>query len=232
MNCPHPHKAHHFGPWMRHMASVPKGFLKYTVLKLLDKEPLSGSEIMNKIESKTEGHWKPSPGSIYPLLAWLQDKGYTNEASDQEPGMKRYTLTDEGITFLEEHVKRKQEIRERFSAFGPQFQCSPWFNSVPEEAKELLKAGKSFLKANWKLIFCPGSGGWSEPKDAKAAKLGLPKIQLYNMELDISEKENLYAKHSEIVEELTALLNEYVENGRSTPGKKSKNDVLVDIWKE
>lgn len=152
LNCPHPHHAHHFGPWMRHMASVPKGFLKYTVLKLLDKEPLSGSEIMNKIESKTEGHWKPSPGSIYPLLAWLQDKGYTNEASDQEPGMKRYTLTDEGRTFLEEHVKRKKEIRERFSAFGPQFQCSPWFNSVPEETKELLKAGKSFLEANWKLM--------------------------------------------------------------------------------
>lgn len=152
MNCPHPHHAHHFGPWMRHMASVPKGFLKYTVLKLLDEKSLSGSEIMNNIETKTEGHWKPSPGSIYPLLAWLQEKGYTKEASDQEPGMKRYTLTDEGRTFLEEHVKRRKEIRERFSAYGPHFQRFPWFNSVPEETKELLEAGKSFLKASWKLM--------------------------------------------------------------------------------
>jgi DNA-binding PadR family transcriptional regulator len=152
VNYPHPHHAHHFSPWMRHMASVPKGFLRYTVLKLLDEKPLSGSEIMNEIEIKTEGRWKPSPGSIYPLLAWLQDKGYTKEALDQKLGMKRYTLTDEGRTYLEEHVKRKKEIRERFSAFGPHTQCFPWFNAVPEEARELFEAGKSLLKANWKLM--------------------------------------------------------------------------------
>ncbi|UCE57770.1 MAG: PadR family transcriptional regulator [Candidatus Bathyarchaeota archaeon] len=134
------------------MASVPKGFLKYSVLKLLDEKPRAGSEIMNEIEIKTEGNWKPSPGSIYPLLAWLQDKGYTKEAPDQEPGMKRYTLTDEGKAFLEEHVKRRKEIRERFGAFRPPFHRFPWFNSYPEKAQELLEAGKSFVKASWNLL--------------------------------------------------------------------------------
>jgi len=134
------------------MASVPKGFLKYSVLKLLDEKPRSGSEIMNEIESKTEGRWKPSPGSIYPLLAWLQDKGYTTEAPNQEPGMKRYTLTDEGKAFLEEHVKRREEIRERFGAFRPPFYRFPWLNSYPEKAQELLEAGKSFMKASWSLL--------------------------------------------------------------------------------
>ncbi len=149
MNCPH---GHHFVPWMRHMASVPKGFLKYSVLRLLDEKPQSGSEIMNELESKTEGHWKPSPGSIYPLLAWLQDKGYTKEVPDQEPGIKRYALTAEGKAFLEEHVKKKKEIRERFGAFRPPYLRFPWLNSYPEEAKELLEAGKSFLKASWNLL--------------------------------------------------------------------------------
>ncbi|MDH5448874.1 MAG: PadR family transcriptional regulator [Candidatus Bathyarchaeota archaeon] len=149
MNCSH---RHHFGRWMRHMASVPKGFLKYSVLKLLDEKSRSGSEIMNEIESKTEGRWKPSPGSIYPLLAWLQEKGYTKEAPDQEPGMKRYTLTDEGKAFLEEHVKRRKEIQERFGAFRPPFYRFPWLNSYPEKAKELLEAGKSFMKASWSLL--------------------------------------------------------------------------------
>ena len=149
MNCPHPH---HFGPWMRHMASVPKGFLKYSVLKLLDEKPLSGSEIMNEIETKTDGRWKPSPGSIYPLLAWLQEKGYTKEISNQEPGMKRYTLTDEGKAFLKEHLKKRIEIRERFDAFRPLFHRFPWFNSYPEKAQELLEEGKSFMKASWKLL--------------------------------------------------------------------------------
>ena len=143
---------HHFGPWMRHMASVPKGFLRYFVLKLLAEKPRSGSEIMNKIEERTEGHWKPSPGSIYPLLAWLQGKGYTKEASDQEPGMKRYALTDEGKAFLEEHVKRRKEIRERFGAFRPPFHIFQWLNSYPEKAEELLEAGKSLMKASWSLL--------------------------------------------------------------------------------
>jgi DNA-binding PadR family transcriptional regulator len=143
---------HHFGPWMRHMASVPKGFLKYQVLKLLDEKPRSGSEIMNEIESKTEGQWKPSPGSIYPLLAWLQDKGYTNEAPNQEAGMKRYALTDEGKAFLEEHVKRGKEIRERFGAFRTPFYRFPWLNSYPKKVQELLESGKSFMKASWNLL--------------------------------------------------------------------------------
>ena len=143
---------HHFAHWMRHMASVPKGFLKYSVLKLLDEEPRSGSEIMNEIENKTEGRWKPSPGSIYPLLAWLQEKGYTKETKEQEPGMKRYTLTEQGKTLLEEHGKRRKEIRERFGAFRPPFYRFPWLNSYPEKAQELFEEGRNFMKASWKLL--------------------------------------------------------------------------------
>ena len=152
MNCPHPHHAHHFGPWMRHMASVPKGFLKYTVLKLIDEKPLSGSEIMNKIASKTEGHWKPSPGSICPLLAWLQDKGFTKKVSDQEPGMKRYTLTNKGKLFLEELVKKRKDIRKRFGGFSPPFFMFPRFKSNSKNINKLLKAGKNFMKASWNLM--------------------------------------------------------------------------------
>ena len=143
---------HHFGRWMRHMASVPKGFLKYSVLKLLEQKSLSGSELMTEIEKETEGRWKPSPGSIYPLLAWLQDKGFTEEAPNQEPGMKRYILTDEGKAFLQEHIKRNKEIRNRFGAFRPPFYILPWFNSYPENITELFKAGKGFMKASWNLL--------------------------------------------------------------------------------
>ena len=143
---------HHFGHWMRHMASVPKGYLKYSVLKLLDENALSGSEIMNEIEKETEGHWKPSPGSIYPLLAWLQDKGYTKTSSNQEPGMKRYTLTDEGKAFLEEHIKRRNDIQKRFGGFRPTFFMFNRFNFDSEKTNELLEAGKGFMKASWNLL--------------------------------------------------------------------------------
>jgi len=142
-----------FKHWMRHMAMVPKGFLRYQVLKLLDEKPMSGSEIISEIEKQTNGHWKPSPGSVYPLLAWLQDKGYIKEAPDQEVGIKRYTLTEQGKGFLEEHVKRREELRRHFRHFGPGpgFMGPMWFEFYPEKAKELRRATKDLAIAVWKL---------------------------------------------------------------------------------
>ncbi len=134
------------------MASVPKGFLRYYVLRLLNEKPMSGSEIMNEIEKRTDGRWKPSPGSIYPLIAWLQDKGYTKEVPEQEAGIKRYTLTDQGKAFLQEHVKRKEELRKRFGFFRPPFPELPWFNFYPEKTRGLVEAGKKLVRAGWNLM--------------------------------------------------------------------------------
>jgi len=134
------------------MASVPKGFLRYYVLRLLNEKSMSGSEIMNEIEKRTDGRWKPSPGSIYPLLAWLQDKGYAKEVPEQEAGMKRYTLTDQGKAFLQEHVKRREELRKRFGFLMPPFHGFPWFNFYPEKTRELVEAGKKLVRAGWNLM--------------------------------------------------------------------------------
>ncbi len=80
---------------------------------------MSGAEIVERIERETGGKWKPSPGSIYPLLAWLQDKGYTSESSPMENGMKRYILTEEGKKFFEEHVKFGQKFLEKMEWLAP-----------------------------------------------------------------------------------------------------------------
>ncbi|HKZ94919.1 MAG TPA: PadR family transcriptional regulator [Candidatus Bathyarchaeia archaeon] len=142
-----------FRHWMRHMAMVPKGFLRYQVLKLLDEKPMSGSELMAEIEKQTEGRWRPSPGSIYPLLSWLQDKGYIKEADGQEAGVKRYALSDSGKALLVEHGKRQVEMRKRFPHFGPGpgFMGPMWFEFYPERAKELRRATKDLAMAIWKL---------------------------------------------------------------------------------
>jgi len=142
-----------FKHWMKHMAMVPKGFLRYQVLRLLNEKPMSGSEIMNEIEKQTNGRWKPSPGSIYPLLAWLQDKGFIKEAGEQEAGIKRYILTEQGKTFLEEHDKTREELRKRFKHFGPGpgFMGPMWFEFYPEKAKELRRATKDLAIALWDL---------------------------------------------------------------------------------
>lgn len=90
----------------------------------------------------------------------------------------------------------------------------------------------SIRQGRWKLELCPGSGGWSAPRDPQAVKQGLPSIQLYDMEADPPEEKNVEAKHPEVVKQLTSLLESYVARGRSTPGAPQKNEVPVDIWKK
>jgi arylsulfatase A-like enzyme len=80
----------------------------------------------------------------------------------------------------------------------------------------------------WKLILGPGSGGYgAQPPDKVARETGLPPIQLYNLEADPGETRNVQAEHPNIVKELTRLLDELIERGRSTPGPPQKNDVDV-----
>ena len=86
-------------------------------------------------------------------------------------------------------------------------------------------------KGKWKLILCPGSGGWSDPKPKQAIMENLPAVQLYNLEQDIREQNNLYEKFPEKVNELTALLKKYIEDGRSNNGPIQQNDVPVETYK-
>lgn len=83
----------------------------------------------------------------------------------------------------------------------------------------------------WKLVLCPGSGGWSLPIDRDAAKEGLPLVQLYDMQNDPGETTNLHKQEPERVKEMLSLLKKLVADGRSTPGAPQDNDVSVDIWK-
>ncbi len=81
----------------------------------------------------------------------------------------------------------------------------------------------SIRQGRWKLEFCPGSGGWSFPRPNTPEVDGLPPIQLYDLDADISERANLQDKYPEVVEKLTALMTQYVRNGRSTPGAPQEN---------
>ena len=113
------HPPHHFDRWMRRTAGAPRGLLRFFVLKLLIEKSLSGAEIVAEIEKETGGRWKPSSGSIYPLLAWLQDKGYTKELPREEGGLKRYKLTEKGESFFEEQVRFGERLRKKLEFLAP-----------------------------------------------------------------------------------------------------------------
>ena len=145
--CPRPNRRN--GHWKRRMASVPKGFLRHYVLKLLNENSMSGSEIMSTITERTEDRWHPSPGSVYPLLSWLLDSGYTEVVSDEEAGVKRYSLTEKGQGFFAEHNKRRPDIDERIEDIGSRGRGDP---RLPEEAKELYRSFRELRHVGKRLF--------------------------------------------------------------------------------
>jgi arylsulfatase A len=85
-------------------------------------------------------------------------------------------------------------------------------------------------QGKWKLEFCPGSGGWSDPKPGSPAAGKLPPLQLYDLSVDIGETKNIQADHPQVVADLTKLLEKYITEGRSTPGKPQQNTGEVSIY--
>jgi len=95
----------------RRRIGSPKGLLRYLSLKLIQREPMSGSEIMESMEEYTD--WRPSPGSVYPMLARLQENGLIESYADADPDLKRFQITEKGTTELKEVHKRPDHFGAR-----------------------------------------------------------------------------------------------------------------------
>ncbi|GAA4390773.1 PadR family transcriptional regulator [Tsukamurella soli] len=78
---------------------VQRGDVRVAVLQLLAASPMHGYQIVQAVEERTGGAWRPSPGAIYPTLSQLEDEGLITIA--QEQGRKVATLTDAGRAYLE-----------------------------------------------------------------------------------------------------------------------------------
>src|SRR5215217_1308550 len=71
------------------------------LLVLLAEEPRNGYQLMQEIEQRSDGVWRPSPGSVYPALQQLEDEGLVRVAPGE--GRKAFELTDEGRAHVEAH---------------------------------------------------------------------------------------------------------------------------------
>ena len=71
-----------------------RGDVRAALLTLLAEEPRNGYQLMQEIERRSEGVWRPSPGSVYPALQQLEDEGLVR--SDETGAGKRFHLTDAG----------------------------------------------------------------------------------------------------------------------------------------
>jgi DNA-binding PadR family transcriptional regulator len=80
-----------------------RGDVREALLVLLGEEPRNGYQLMQEIERRSDGAWRPSPGSIYPVLAQLEDEGLirAGERADQ----RVHELTDAGRAWLAERAE-------------------------------------------------------------------------------------------------------------------------------
>jgi len=124
------------GPWMfrmRHGGRRRRGDVRAAILALLDERPMHGYEMIQELEERSDGMWRPSAGSIYPTLQLLEDEGLI--AGEEHEGKRRFTLTDAG-----------REAAARRSADRP----PPWEQAAEgadDERQELFASIKQFAPA-------------------------------------------------------------------------------------
>jgi DNA-binding PadR family transcriptional regulator len=79
---------------------VRRGNVRAAILALLAERPMHGYEMIQELEARTNGLWRPSPGSIYPTLQLLEDEGLVT--GEESEGKRRFSLTDAGRSAAEE----------------------------------------------------------------------------------------------------------------------------------
>jgi DNA-binding PadR family transcriptional regulator len=90
-----------------------RGDIRTAALLLLAEEPRNGYQIMQEVQERSDGVWRPSPGSVYPALAQLEDEGLIR--SEEADGRKLFALTDEGRTAVQERGEDKPAPWEQMS---------------------------------------------------------------------------------------------------------------------
>jgi DNA-binding PadR family transcriptional regulator len=86
---------------MRMGPRAQRGGIRAGVLALLFESPVNGYQIMQELERRSRGVWRPSPGAVYPALQQLEDEGLiTGESAG---GGKTFSITARGRAWVERH---------------------------------------------------------------------------------------------------------------------------------
>ncbi|MEX0692692.1 MAG: PadR family transcriptional regulator [Gemmatimonadales bacterium] len=120
------------------------GDLKYVILEMLAEKPMHGYEVMNALEARTKGCYRPSPGSVYPTLQSLEDEGLVR--IEETEGKKVYHVTEAGRAFLVEHRSTVDEIFDRVADTIKRAVREP----MPEVSKAVGRVVKQAYRAAWR----------------------------------------------------------------------------------
>ena len=108
-----------------------RGDVRTAVLALLAEKPMHGYQIIQEIDERSGGSWKPSAGSVYPTLQLLADEGLIT--AEEAGGRKTYSLTEAG----------------RIDADAASQSSAPWESTSRESGRKtaLPKAGVELAQA-------------------------------------------------------------------------------------
>ena len=122
------------GHWEPHRRGgrMRRGEIRTALLAVLAEAPGHGYEVMQRLEEKSGGAWRPSPGSVYPTLQLLEDEGLVR--STERDGKRIYELTEEG---------RAEATRRTEEAGGDPFAA----DRVASVYGQLRENGMSLLQA-------------------------------------------------------------------------------------
>jgi DNA-binding PadR family transcriptional regulator len=97
--------------------SAPKGLLRHYILHRIAQGPVHGYEVIQDIDNKTEGAWRPGAGSLYPLLKKLESEGLikAEEGTKEEATRRVYHVTLKGQQSLAESKEMLTNFQQRWS---------------------------------------------------------------------------------------------------------------------
>jgi DNA-binding PadR family transcriptional regulator len=123
-----------------------RGDVRLALLRLLAEEPRNGYQLMQTIEERSEGRWRPSPGSVYPTLAQLEDEALIR--SSEAGGSRRFEITDAGREHLEtrSHEPAPWEPTDE-DGENPLIELGPLVFQIGKAAMQVASAGDERQRA-------------------------------------------------------------------------------------
>lgn len=154
------------------------GRLRLYLLRLLDEEPRHGYEVIRLLRDRFMGVYAPSPGTIYPRLARLEEEGLVTH--DEENGRKVYRITEAGRQELRSRGDELNELEQELSA-----SVSDIVREVKEDVRETVRSLREELtKAAREMRHPqeppapgppnPADGVWTHAADAPGADEARP----------------------------------------------------------
>jgi DNA-binding PadR family transcriptional regulator len=143
-----------------------RGDIRTAALLLLAEEPRNGYQIMQEVEQRSDGVWRPSPGSVYPALAQLEDEGLIEP--HQSDGQKLFALTDAGRAFVQERGEDRP---------------APWEQMSGEVSDEAHQLGRLMREVAFAFAQVMRTGGRTQIAQAREV-LGTARKDLYRILAD------------------------------------------------